>query len=73
MVRRRWHIEQGMIPMSTLRLELDGLKVESFEAGTDAAAAEALGGCSVQPTCGNPSRGDETYEKVAITRYACCV
>jgi hypothetical protein len=29
--------------------------------------------CSVQPTCGNPSAGEETYQQEVITRYACCV
>ena len=62
--------------MSTLRLELDGLKVDSFEAGTAAgqSTVRALGeSCSMQPTCGIASRGDEMYEQVAFTRYACCV
>ena len=63
--------------MKKMQLEIDGLKVESFEPGADASGAGVVrayeAGCSIQPTCGNPSRGDAGYEEFAITRYACCV
>ena len=64
--------------MQKLRLDLDGLTVESFEAGADAsgrgtAHAHQIGTCSVDPTCGVASRGPEGYEKYPPTRYACCV
>jgi hypothetical protein len=63
--------------MEKLRLELDGLKVESFEAGTDTAGKGTVrgndGSCSMQPTCGIASRGEETFELEAATRYVCCV
>jgi hypothetical protein len=63
--------------MQKLRLELDGLKVESFEAGADGAGTGTVRGhggtCSMQPTCGVASRGEATFELEAWTRYACCV
>jgi hypothetical protein len=63
--------------MKKLVLELDGLKVESFEPGSSRQETGTVlaqdGGCSVQPTCGNPSRGEEGYEEMPVTRYACCV
>ena len=63
--------------MNKLRMDLDGLKVESFEAGATAGAVGTVhandGSCSMQPTCGIASRGEETYEQEAISRYACCV
>ena len=64
--------------MKKMRLELDGLEVESFEAGTDGSDAGTVlareeVGCSIQPTCGNPSRGEEGYAEFVLTRYACCV
>ncbi|HEV7590852.1 MAG TPA: hypothetical protein VGO40_22265 [Longimicrobium sp.] len=63
--------------MKKLLLELDGLKVESFEPGEDASGAGTVrayeGGCSVGRTCGNPSRDDEGYEEFARTLYGCCV
>ena len=64
--------------MEKLRLEIDGLRVESFEAdagregrGTVEAHEELT--CSKQPTCGAASRGEATYQEEAWTRYACCV
>lgn len=63
--------------MQKLLLDVDELKVESFQPGTNEAGAGTVrgndAGCSIQPTCGNPSRGEEGYEEFAITRYACCV
>ncbi|MFL5537972.1 MAG: hypothetical protein ACJ8J0_03225 [Longimicrobiaceae bacterium] len=64
--------------MNKMRLELDRLEVESFEAGLDGSGAGTVlareeDGCSIQPTCGNPSRGEEGYEELPLTRYACCV
>ena len=63
--------------MKKLLLEVDGLKVESFEPGRSTPGLGTVraqdGGCSVQPTCGNPSRGEEGYEEMPVTRYACCV
>lgn len=63
--------------MKKLLLEVDGLKVESFEPGSSTRGRGTVrahdGGCSVQPTCGNPSRGEEGYEEMPVTRYACCV
>jgi len=65
------------VAMKKLVLELDGLSVESFEPGAEASVAGVVrayeAGCSIQPTCGNPSRGEEGYAEFAITRYACCV
>lgn len=64
--------------MEKLRLELDALKVESFEAGADAAGrgtahAHQDTTCSKQPTCGIASRGQEAYDAIPRTLYACCV
>lgn len=63
--------------MEKLRLDVDGLKVESFDAGADDAVRGTAHGyqdtCSCQPTCGVASRGQETYEKYPRTLYACCV
>ena len=64
--------------MEKLRLDADALKVESFEASTDAGGEGTVraygdGTCSQQPTCGVASRGEESYEIEAWTRYACCV
>jgi len=63
--------------MNKLLLNVDELKVESFQPGTQEAGAGTVrandGGCSIQPTCGNPSRGEETFVEEVITRYACCV
>jgi hypothetical protein len=63
--------------MEKMRLNLDRLSVDTFEPKPGARhaglGAEIGIGCSVQPTCGNPSRGEETYEREIITRYACCV
>jgi hypothetical protein len=62
--------------MEKLRLELDGLKVESFEAGADGGRKGTVwghGSCSQQFTCGVASRGEATFELEAWTRYACCV
>jgi hypothetical protein len=64
--------------MKKLRMDLDGLKVESFEASTDSGGEgtiHAYGGgtCSQQKTCGIASRGEETFELEPWTRYACCI
>jgi hypothetical protein len=62
--------------MKKLTLDPDRLTVESFEAvpaGSDGTVRGYGAGCSIQPTCGNPSRGDETFVEEALTRYACCV
>lgn len=64
--------------MEKLRLNLDGLKVESFEAsagGRGQGTVEGFAGtdCSLQFTCGVASRGQEGYDAVPPTRYACCV
>ena len=63
--------------MEKLRLEMDGLKVESFEPGAGAVAKGTVqandGSCSMLPTCGMASRGEETFELEAATRYSCCV
>jgi hypothetical protein len=64
--------------MEKLRLELDALKVDSFDASAkpgDAGTVRAYDDdntCSKAPTCGAASRGEETYEMYANTRYACC-
>jgi hypothetical protein len=65
-------------PMEKLRLELDALKVESFDAGADATGRGTAHGyqdttCSKQPTCGIASRGQEGYEAYPRTLYACCI
>lgn len=62
--------------MQKLRLEMDGLKVESFEAGENRAGKGTVWGngtCSEQPTCGIASRGEATFEEAPPTRYVCCV
>lgn len=63
--------------MDKLRLEIDGLKVESFEAGDEGTPRGTVrandGSCSMQPTCGIASRGEATFEQEAATRYVCCV
>ncbi len=62
--------------MEKLRLDLDELKVDSFDAGAEAPMRGTAHGhqlCSVDPTCGAASRGQEEYDKVPPTRYACCV
>ena len=64
--------------MEKLRLELDELKVESFEAtaehdGEGTVAAFEDGSCSMQPTCGIASRGEETFKMYEASRYVCCV
>ncbi|HWK88406.1 MAG TPA: hypothetical protein VNP72_00375 [Longimicrobium sp.] len=66
--------------MRKLRLDLDELTVESFEPGNRGAGAGTVLGhgeeptdCSKQPTCGAASRGDETYDMLPRTLYACCV
>jgi hypothetical protein len=64
--------------MEKLRLELDELKVESFEArpvgaSTGTVAAFEDEGCSMQPTCGIASRGEETFQMYEASRYVCCV
>lgn len=65
--------------MDKLRLDLDALRVESFEPGAKPAGKGTVQGydditdCSKQPTCGVASRGEEGYEQFPRTRYACCV
>ena len=65
--------------MNKLRLDLDGLKVESFAASADTGAEGTVRAhdddntCSKQPTCGVASRGEETYALYEASRYACCV
>jgi len=62
--------------MKKLHLDLDGLNVESFEAGKATGTGTVEGHdntCSKQPTCGAMSRGEEGYAEVARTLYACCV
>lgn len=64
--------------MEKLRLNPDGLKVESFEASTEVRGYGTVQGyagtdCSKQYTCGAASRGQDGYAEVPITRYACCV
>ena len=69
----------GEDAMKKLRLEREGLKVESFEAGADGAGRGTAHGhandttCSKQPTCGIASRGQESYEALPRTLYACCI
>ena len=64
--------------MEKLRLDLNGLKVESFAPGADKRGKGTVLGydgstCSQGYTCGMMSRGEETFELEVITRYACCV
>lgn len=63
--------------MEKLRLELDELKVESFEAsaerGEGTVAAFEDESCSMKPTCGIASRGEETFQMYEASRYVCCV
>lgn len=64
--------------MQKLRLNLDGLKVESFEPGSETRDRGTVRGhanteCSCAYTCGIASRGQEGYAEVPFTRYACCV
>ena len=63
--------------MKKLRLDVEGLKVESFAADERARAKGTVlgfgGSCSNQPTCGIASRGEETFQLEAFTLYACCI
>jgi hypothetical protein len=64
--------------MQKLRLNLDGLEVESFEASANAPGKGTVDGfagaeCSMQYTCGIASRGQEGYDAFPRTQYACCV
>jgi hypothetical protein len=64
--------------MQKLRLNLDGLAVESFEAGGMVQGKGTVEGfaptdCSKQPTCGIASRGQDEFDVVPPTRYACCI
>ena len=64
--------------MKKLRLKLDRLTVESFATGANdggkgTVQANQATECSCAFTCGVASRGQEGYEEVANTRYACCV
>ena len=65
-------------PMQKLRLNLDGLEVESFQESTQGRGKGTVDGfavtdCSKQVTCGIASRGQEGYDAAPPTRYACCV
>lgn len=63
--------------MQKLKLNLDGLKVESFQPGAESAGKGTVRGyegtCSKVGTCGAASLGEETYEVFPRTLYACCV
>jgi hypothetical protein len=63
--------------MQKMRMELDELQVETFEAGEALARKGTVAGlevgCSQARTCGIASRGEETFEKYAATLYVCCV
>ncbi|HEX6751101.1 MAG TPA: hypothetical protein VF092_27675 [Longimicrobium sp.] len=64
--------------MNKLRLDLNGLKVESFapdamKRGKGTVLGYDGSTCSQGFTCGVASRGEETYEFEVNTRYACCV
>ncbi len=64
--------------MEKLRLELEALQVESFDAGDGARSRGTIrahddSDCSQAYTCGMASRGEQTYEALPLTRYACCV
>ncbi len=63
--------------MEKMRLELDTVKVESFEPGAGGSAKGTVrandGSCSMQPTCGIASRGEETFQLEEASRYVCCV
>jgi hypothetical protein len=63
--------------MQKLRLDMDGLKVETFEPGTKSKAKGTVAGydsgCSVGYTCGMMSRGEEGFQEYQVTQYACCV
>ena len=64
--------------MEKLRLDLEELTVETFEPraetrGRGTVRAYDDGSCSNQPTCGIASRGEETYEQIERSFYACCV
>lgn len=63
--------------MRKMRLDLDGLTVESFEPSDDPSGIGTVaafeGSCSMQKTCGVASRGEETFDVFPATRYVCCV
>jgi hypothetical protein len=62
--------------MKKLQLDLDGLRVESFEAGEVTGSGTVKGydnTCSQKYTCGIASRGEEGYAELPFTRYACCI
>lgn len=63
--------------MDKLRLDIEELKVESFDAGRDGSLRGTVrandGSCSMQPTCGIASRAETAFEHDGITRNACCV
>jgi hypothetical protein len=63
--------------MEKLRLDLDALTVESFEAteiaGQKGTVNGAQSGCSCGFTCGVASRGQKGYEEMENTKYGCCV
>jgi hypothetical protein len=62
--------------MQKVRMELDELKVETFEAGEALARKGTVAGfavgCSQARTCGIASRGEETFEMYPLTGYVCC-
>ncbi|HEX8244670.1 MAG TPA: hypothetical protein VF541_14285 [Longimicrobium sp.] len=62
--------------MEKLRLDLNGLKVESFEPNAEGGRKGAVlahdgSDCSQAYTCGIASRGEETYDLMPRTLYAC--
>jgi hypothetical protein len=63
--------------MEKLRLDLDALTVESFEAteiaGERGTVNGAQSGCSCAVTCGIASEGPAAFEQIKKTLYACCV
>lgn len=58
--------------MEKLRLDVEGVMVESFEPLSGGDNGRGMS-CSMQPTCGVASRGEEAYEQIKKTLYACCV
>ena len=64
--------------MDKLRLDLNGLKVESFASSTEKGRKGTVLGhddsdCSKPYTCGISWRSEESYELEPPTRYGCCI